>query len=82
MEEDPLRQTGAGGSDSGDLAELRRAWVNEKAAPEILQCVGALFERSQANPHRTGRYKLDVVDRLMHLVQHQVPPAATSSCEE
>ncbi len=42
--EDPLATTPAGG-ESGDLAELRRAWVNEKAAPEILGCDAA---RAQA----------------------------------
>jgi len=29
---------GSAGSDAAYLAELRRAWVNEKAAPDILKC--------------------------------------------
>ena len=34
----------------GDLAELREAWMNEKSAPEILQCASPAA-RPAALPH-------------------------------
>jgi hypothetical protein len=42
MDEDDgllLEPSGGVGSEAAYLDELRRAWVNEKAAPELLQCV-------------------------------------------
>ena len=69
-----------GGSDAAYLGELRRAWVNEKAAPELLQCVhagGSSAQRDGAptdRPTGVSRYKREVVERLMRLVQLQVRP--------
>ena len=37
MADDELLQGGGAAQDS-DIAELRRAWINEKASPEVLQC--------------------------------------------
>lgn len=74
-----LAEPAGGGSDAAYLGELRRAWVNEKAAPELLKCVP---NRSKLSPRRACprltcptcvcRYKREVVERLMRLVQLQV----------
>ena len=39
MADDELQ--GAGAAQDSDIAELRRAWINEKASPEVLQCAPA-----------------------------------------
>jgi hypothetical protein len=70
----------AGGAQDSDIAELRRAWINEKASPEILQCAplaARAFEKLRRAHEWCARcrFKTELVQRLTEQAQHQARDA-------
>lgn len=56
----------------GDLAELREAWMNEKSAPEILQCdPRPVSDGLAAASSRLRRFRTELVARLLALASSQ-----------
>jgi hypothetical protein len=55
---------GASQQPLSDLAELRQAWSNEKAAPDILPCV-LLRRGAVSGAHPPASFKTELVARLL-----------------